>query len=104
MLYSILINSMIADYENWSGYRPGQGKFEPDVDIDPSLCSHIMYSFATLNANTHLLDIFDAWADLPAGGGKGNNKTIYYIIFDNYIYISVIFIYFNISYSYFSSF
>ena len=84
MLYSILINSMIADYENWSGYRPGQGKFEPDVDIDPSLCSHIMYSFATLNANTHLLDIFDAWADLPAGGGKGKNKIFHYIIFETY--------------------
>lgn len=32
---------------NWSHRRPGAGKFVPE-DIDPTLCTHIVYSFATL--------------------------------------------------------
>lgn len=32
---------------NWSHKRPGTGKFVPE-DIDPTLCTHIVYSFATL--------------------------------------------------------
>ena len=37
---------------------------EPDRDIDASLCTHIMYGFATLDASTLLLSIFDEWADI----------------------------------------
>ncbi|KAF7989656.1 hypothetical protein HCN44_008330 [Aphidius gifuensis] len=37
---------------NWSHKRPGAGKFMPE-DIDPSLCSHVVYAFATLK--DHLL-------------------------------------------------
>lgn len=32
---------------SWSGKRPGAGKFLPE-DIDPSLCTHVIYAFATL--------------------------------------------------------
>ncbi|XP_032594794.1 probable chitinase 10 [Drosophila grimshawi] len=32
---------------SWSAKRPGAGKFEPD-NIDPKLCTHIVYAFATL--------------------------------------------------------
>ncbi|RZB40987.1 chitinase, partial [Asbolus verrucosus] len=32
---------------NWSQKRPGAGKFTPE-DINPSLCTHIIYAFATL--------------------------------------------------------
>lgn len=35
----------------------------PD-DIDPTLCTHIMYGFATLDANTLLLKAYDTWADI----------------------------------------
>lgn len=37
---------------NWSHKRPGLGKFLPE-DIDPTLCTHVVYAFATLN--DHLL-------------------------------------------------
>ncbi|KDR16263.1 probable chitinase 10 isoform X3 [Zootermopsis nevadensis] len=32
---------------SWSQKRPGAGKFTPD-NVDPSLCSHLIYAFATL--------------------------------------------------------
>ena len=39
-------NSRIVCYHtNWSQYRPGAQKFFPE-NIDPSLCTHIIYSFA----------------------------------------------------------
>lgn len=37
---------------NWSHKRPSTGKFMPE-DIDPSLCTHVIYAFATLK--NHLL-------------------------------------------------
>ena len=33
-------------------------------DIDPSLCTHVMYGFATLDTNTLLLKTHDTWADI----------------------------------------
>lgn len=32
---------------NWSYKRPGAGKFTPE-DINPALCTHIVYAFATI--------------------------------------------------------
>ncbi|RUS68490.1 hypothetical protein EGW08_023748 [Elysia chlorotica] len=42
----------VCYHTNWSQYRHGIGKFMPE-DIDPSLCTHLIYSFAKLN-NDHL--------------------------------------------------
>lgn len=33
---------------SWSQKRPGAGKFTPD-DINPALCTHVVYAFATLD-------------------------------------------------------
>lgn len=41
---------------SWSSKRPGIGKFEPK-DIEASLCTHIVYAFATLK--DHLLTEVD---------------------------------------------
>jgi chitinase len=40
----------VCYFTNWSQYRPGAAKFLPE-NIDPSLCSHIMYAFAKLTNN-----------------------------------------------------
>jgi len=32
-------------YTNWSQYRPGGGKYYPE-DLDASLCTHLIFSFA----------------------------------------------------------
>ena len=64
-LFFILIYSIVfdIDFENWAWYRPGIGQMTPD-DIDPTLCTHIMYGFATLDTNTLLLKAYDTWADI----------------------------------------
>lgn len=56
----------VCYYENWAWYRPGDGKMAPE-DIDPSLCTHIMYSFTKLNAQTLLMEVFDPWIDIDNG-------------------------------------
>ncbi|XP_050672534.1 probable chitinase 10 isoform X2 [Leptidea sinapis] len=59
-----LINSrykLVCYYTNWSWYRPGLGTFTPE-DIDPSLCTHIVYGFAVLG-DDGLMVAHDPWAD-----------------------------------------
>ena len=44
-------NARIVCYlTNWSQKRPGLGKFDPEL-IDPFLCTHIIYAFASLKDN-----------------------------------------------------
>lgn len=36
----------------WAVYRPGKGSYSIE-NFDPSLCTHVVYAFAGLNATTH---------------------------------------------------
>lgn len=40
----------VCYYTNWAQYRPREMKFYPE-NIDPSLCTHLVYAFAKLNGN-----------------------------------------------------
>ena len=40
----------VCYYSNWSQYRAGGGAFFPE-DIDPSLCTHLIFAFATMVGN-----------------------------------------------------
>jgi chitinase len=40
----------VCYYTNWAQYRNGPGRFYPE-NIDPNLCTHIIYSFAKLENN-----------------------------------------------------
>ncbi|XP_059054390.1 probable chitinase 10 [Achroia grisella] len=52
---------LVCYYTNWSWYRPGIGSYVPE-DIDPTLCTHIVYGFAVL-APDFLMSAHDSWAD-----------------------------------------
>ena len=42
-------STKFSDFTNWAWYRPGIGKYRPE-DIDPSICTHVVYSFAVLDS------------------------------------------------------
>uniref|UniRef100_A0AAG5DHK2 chitinase n=1 Tax=Anopheles atroparvus TaxID=41427 RepID=A0AAG5DHK2_ANOAO len=54
---------VICHMTNWGFYRKGDAQFVPE-HLDPSLCTHIIYSFATLDPGTLTMKEFDSWADL----------------------------------------
>ena len=65
---------VVCYYASWAVYRPGNGRMEIS-DIDPTLCTHLIYSFVGIIRDG--IKINDPWADLPDGGGKnGFNKFI----------------------------
>ena len=54
---------VFLDFTNWAWYRPGVGKYKPE-DIDPSICTHVVYGFAVLDSNKLVIKPHDSWADL----------------------------------------
>lgn len=61
---------MVCYVGTWAIYRPGDGKFVME-DIDPHLCTHIMYGFTKLQENK--ITVFDPWGDLKDEWGSGLN-------------------------------
>ena len=59
---------MVCYFTNWAMYRRGIGKYTPE-DINPDLCTHIVYGFATLSWD-HKMRIFDRWADVDSPSKK----------------------------------
>jgi chitinase len=57
--------------EGSSAYRPGNGKFLVE-NIDPMLCTHIIYAYAGLDNVTHSIQILDSNLDTEEDGGRGN--------------------------------
>jgi len=51
---------------SWSVYRKGQGKFSVE-DIDPTLCTHLVYAFAGLNSTTNSIYSLDPHYDITNG-------------------------------------
>ena len=45
------VKKVICYFSNWAGLRSGDGKFLPE-NIDASLCSHVVYAFAKLDAES----------------------------------------------------
>ncbi|KAJ8707114.1 hypothetical protein PYW08_011248 [Mythimna loreyi] len=60
---------------SWAVYRPDPGKFTLE-DLEPALCTHLVYSFAGLNETTNTIKSLDPWQDLETDYGKAGYKRI----------------------------
>ncbi|CAK6963903.1 Hypothetical predicted protein [Scomber scombrus] len=54
ILIAVSSSSLVCYFTNWSQYRPGNGKFMPS-NIDPNLCTHLIYAFAGINDGHELV-------------------------------------------------
>lgn len=62
---------VICYHGTWSAYRPSNGKFDVTTDIDPFLCTHLMYAFFGIQENGDLR-IIDPYLDLEDNYGRNN--------------------------------
>lgn len=58
---------MVCYFGSWAFWRPGDGKTTPD-DIDPNVCTHIIYGFASLDMSSYVMKEFDPDVDVQRGG------------------------------------
>lgn len=59
----------------WAVYRANRGSFSIE-NIDPTLCTHLIYSFAGLNITHDAIRSLDPWQDLTEDYGKGGFNRI----------------------------
>ncbi|KAJ0037002.1 hypothetical protein NQD34_005679 [Periophthalmus magnuspinnatus] len=57
----VLATRLVCYYTNWSQYRPETGRFVP-ANVDPNLCTHLIYAFAAINEGNALVTV--EWNDL----------------------------------------
>lgn len=57
-------------FGSWSTYRWSHGKFDVE-DIDPFLCSHLVFGFAGLDEKSFKIKSLDPFNDLYSDWGKG---------------------------------
>lgn len=62
---------VVCYYGTWSYWRNGYGHFEVD-DIDPNICTHIIYTFFGVTAQGSI-KYLDPYLDLSDEYGKGIN-------------------------------
>lgn len=79
-LISILASTteprVVCYYTNWSVYRPGTAKFNPQ-NINPYLCTHLIYAFGGFTKDNNLKP-FDKYQDIEQGGyAKFNGLKTY---------------------------
>lgn len=60
---------------SWAAYRPGAGQFNLE-DLEPSLCTHLVYSFAGLDEGSNSIKSLDPWQDLEKDYGKKGYRRI----------------------------
>lgn len=64
-------DKVVACYvSTWATYRQGHGTFNIE-DIDPTLCTNLIYAFAGLNSTSSTIRSLDPYNDLDENYGKG---------------------------------
>jgi len=64
---------VVCYWGTWANYRPDGGKFTPE-HIDPTLCTHLIYSFAGLDSGNWTIKSLDPWMDLEDNYGLAGFK------------------------------
>jgi chitinase len=62
----------VCYFSSWAVYRNGDGKFEAS-NIDPFLCSHIIYGFIGTNPDGSV-KLLDSWNDINLGEFENTRK------------------------------
>ena len=60
-------------FGSWSTWRHGNGFFDVE-DIDPFLCTHLVFGFAGLDSSTNKIKVLDTYNELDPGApywGRG---------------------------------
>ncbi|KAF7199090.1 chitinase, acidic.1 [Nothobranchius furzeri] len=65
-------NKLVCHMTNWAQYRPSSAKFTPD-NIDPFLCTHVVYALATINSFNQITTI--EWNDQELYGSLNSLKN-----------------------------
>ncbi|KAL0970438.1 hypothetical protein UPYG_G00241920 [Umbra pygmaea] len=69
--------NLVCYFTNWSQYRPGIGTYLPS-NVDPNLCTHLMYAFGSINYANKLTTI--EWNDVTfyssINGLKSSNPQL----------------------------
>jgi chitinase len=63
----------VCYYTNWAQYRPSPMKYVP-TDIDPSLCTHVIFAFAKIG-DDHTLQTYE-WNDEVMYGKLNELKQV----------------------------
>jgi len=58
---------VLCYYTDWSPYRAGKAKFTPK-NINPHICTHILYAFATFSGDGTSIAPADSYQDIDQGG------------------------------------
>ncbi|XP_041836519.1 chitinase, acidic.1 [Melanotaenia boesemani] len=66
-------SKLVCHMTNWAQYRPSVAKFTPD-NIDPFLCTHVIYSLASINSFNQIVPI--EWNDPEMYNSLNSLKTI----------------------------
>ncbi|KAM4740196.1 chitinase, acidic.1 [Anableps anableps] len=65
-------SKLVCHMTNWAQYRPSSAKFTPD-NIDPFLCTHVIYALATINSFNQIIPI--EWNDEQLYGSLNSLKN-----------------------------
>ena len=66
---------MVCYFTNWAQYRPGSARFVA-ANMDPGLCTHIIFAFAKLSDSlTNRLEPYE-WNDESTDSNVGNYEAV----------------------------
>ena len=66
---------VVCYYTNWSVYRPGTAKFNPQ-NINPYLCTHLVYAFGGFTKDNQMKP-FDKYQDIEQGESLGSPSVCF---------------------------